>query len=63
MRRGPLASPDFEDIDKQDAAEEIRSILETQKREEVYQEWLQGLRADARITVDWAQLEIPRNNS
>lgn len=44
-------------LGKQEASAEIRGILETRKREEVYQAWLQGLRAEARITVSWDQLE------
>jgi peptidyl-prolyl cis-trans isomerase C len=44
-------------LSKQDAEEEIRSILEGSKKEEVYLSWLQELRARAVIAVDWAQLE------
>ena len=44
-------------LSKQDADEEIRSILEGSKKEEVYLSWLQELRARAVIAVDWAQLE------
>lgn len=43
-------------LSKQDAEEEIRSILEGSKKEEVYLGWLQELRARAVIAVDWAQL-------
>lgn len=42
---------------KQDAAEEIRLLLEGGKKEEHYLGWLQELRARAVIAVDWAQLE------
>jgi parvulin-like peptidyl-prolyl isomerase len=45
-------------LSKKDAAEEIRSILEGRKKEEVYLGWLQEMRARAVITVDWAQLEV-----
>lgn len=44
-------------LSKQDAEEEIRSILEGSKKEEVYLGWLQELRAKAVIAVDWTQLE------
>ncbi len=44
-------------LSKQEAEPEIRTLLETQQREELYLQWLQELRARAKITVDWAQLE------
>jgi parvulin-like peptidyl-prolyl isomerase len=44
-------------LNKQEATEEIRSILEGRKKEEVYLGWLQDMRARAVIVVDWAQLE------
>lgn len=44
-------------ISRQEAAREIRARLEAERREAVYQEWLQGLRAKAAVTVDWRQLE------
>lgn len=44
-------------LSKQEAEGEIRAALETLKREELYQEWLQNLRARATINVEWAQLE------
>jgi len=44
-------------LSKKEAEEEIRAILENQKKEEVYLDWLQGMRAGAVIAVDWAQLE------
>jgi len=44
-------------LKKAEAAEEIRAILESQKKEELYINWLQELRANAEIAVDWAQLE------
>jgi peptidyl-prolyl cis-trans isomerase C len=44
-------------LKKREAAEEIRAILESQKKEEVYLGWLQEMRAKAEIAVDWAQLE------
>lgn len=46
-------------LSKQDAAEEIRSVLEGSKKEELYLGWLQDMRARAAIAVDWAQLEEP----
>ena len=42
---------------KKEAADEIRAILESQKKEELYLNWLQEMRATAEIAVDWAQLE------
>jgi peptidyl-prolyl cis-trans isomerase C len=44
-------------LNKKQATDEIRSILESSKKEEVYLAWLQDMRARAVITVDWAQLE------
>lgn len=44
-------------LSKKEATAEILSILEGRKKEEVYLEWLQDMRARAVITVDWAQLE------
>ena len=44
-------------LSKQEATEEILSILEGRKKEEVYLGWLQDMRARAVIAVDWAQLE------
>ena len=46
---------------KKDVAEEIRSILENQKKEAVYLEWLQNMRSRAVIHVDWTQLEDKSN--
>jgi peptidyl-prolyl cis-trans isomerase C len=44
-------------LNKKEAAEEIRSILEGSKKEEVYLNWLQDMRARSVISVDWNQLE------
>jgi parvulin-like peptidyl-prolyl isomerase len=44
-------------LNKKEASEEIRAILEGLKKEEVYLAWLQDMRARAVISVDWAQLE------
>ena len=44
-------------LSKKEVTEEIRSILESRKKEEVYLGWLQDMRARAVIVVDWAQLE------
>ena len=44
-------------LKKKDVADEIRAILESQKKEVVYLDWLQEMRARAVISVDWAQLE------
>lgn len=44
-------------LSQEEAAPEIRQILEGRKKEEVYLEWLQELRARAEIAVDWTQLE------
>lgn len=45
-------------LSKKEATEEIMAILEGRKKEEVYLEWLQDMRARAVIAVDWAQLEV-----
>jgi len=50
-------------LSKQEAEEEIRSKLEASKKEEVYLDWLQDLRARAMIAVDWAQLEARKNDN
>ena len=44
-------------LKRKDVADEIRAILESQKKEEVYLDWLQEMRARAVISVDWDQLE------
>ena len=44
-------------LNKKEASDEIRAILEGRKKEEVYLAWLQDMRARAVISVDWAQLE------
>lgn len=44
-------------LKKKDAAQEIRALLERQKRETIYHSWLQDLRARAEIRVDWSQLD------
>lgn len=44
-------------LKKKDVTDEIRVILESQKKEEIYLDWLQEMRARAVISVDWAQLE------
>ena len=44
-------------LSKKEATEEIVSILEGLKKEEVYLGWLQEMRARAVIAVDWTQLE------
>ncbi len=49
-------------LKKREASEEIRKLLEAQKKEEVYLGWLQDIRARAEISVDWAQLEENTNN-
>ena len=49
-------------LKKKDAADEIRAILESQKKEVVYLDWLQEMRARAVISVDWAQLEENHTN-
>ena len=45
-----------------DVADEIRAILESQKKEEIYLDWLQEMRSRAVISVDWAQLEENHTN-
>ena len=49
-------------LKKKDVADEIRAILESQKKEEIYLDWLQEMRARAVISVDWAQLEENHTN-
>ena len=44
-------------LKKKEVSEEIRAILESQKKEVVYLDWLQEMRARAVINVDWTQLE------
>ncbi len=44
-------------LSRQEAEREIRSILEAERRESTYQEWLQELRGKATVEVDWHQLE------
>lgn len=44
-------------LSRQEAAHEIRLRLETERREAVYQEWLQQLRDQATVAVDWRQLD------
>ena len=50
-------------LKKKDVAEEIRAILESQKKEVVYLDWLQEMRARAVISVDWTQLEENKNKN
>jgi len=47
-------------LSRQEAAREIRTVLERDRREVLYQEWLQELRGRAVVEVDWLQLEPPR---
>ncbi|MDT8440668.1 MAG: peptidyl-prolyl cis-trans isomerase [Desulfuromonadales bacterium] len=42
---------------KAEATPEIRTLLEARKREDLYLDWLQTLRSQATIKVDWSQLE------
>ena len=44
-------------LTRQEAAAEIRALLEAERREAIYQDWLQELRGRAVIEVDWRQLE------
>ena len=44
-------------LSRREASDDIRSILEASKKEEVYLKWLQDMRARAVISVDWSQLE------
>lgn len=48
-------------LSEKEATDEIRAVLEGQKKEDVYIGWLQDMRARAVIKVDWTQLEV--NNS
>jgi len=49
-------------LGKVEASAEIRDILERQKREMIYLDWLQKLRSQATIEVDWVQLENQSGN-
>ena len=44
-------------LKKREVSDEIRAILESQKKEVFYLDWLQEMRARAVINVDWTQLE------
>jgi len=44
-------------LSRQEAARDIRALLEAERRETVYQAWLQELRGKAAVEVDWRQLE------
>ncbi|MHB8708959.1 MAG: peptidylprolyl isomerase [Desulfuromonadales bacterium] len=44
-------------LSREEAAREIRALLEAERRETVYQVWLQELRGKAAVEVDWRQLE------
>ena len=44
-------------LGRAEAGREIRALLEAERRETVYQEWLRELRGKAAVTVDWSQLE------
>lgn len=45
-------------LSRLEAEEEIRAVLESQVKEDVYLTWLQDMRARAVISVDWDQLEV-----
>lgn len=49
-------------LSKTEATAEIRTQLEAGKREELYLEWLQTLRSQATIEVDWSQLDTDPQN-
>lgn len=44
-------------LSRQEAEREIRTLLEAERREAVYQGWLEELRGKAAVEVDWRQLE------
>jgi len=50
-------------LKKKEVSAEIRAILESQKKEVVYLDWLQEMRARAVISVDWTQLEENKNKN
>jgi peptidyl-prolyl cis-trans isomerase C len=50
-------------LGRQEAAREIRALLEAERRETVYREWLQALRGKATVKVDWRQLEVEQQES
>jgi peptidyl-prolyl cis-trans isomerase C len=43
-------------LGRQEAEKQIRTRLEAERREALYQEWLQGLRGQVPISIDWSQL-------
>jgi peptidyl-prolyl cis-trans isomerase C len=47
-------------LSRQEAERQIRARLEAERRDELYQEWLQELRGQTVIVVDWRQLEQPQ---
>lgn len=46
-------------LSREEASREIRRNLEAQRRETVYQEWLQELRGKTAVEIDWRQLGPP----
>lgn len=50
-------------LSRQEATREIRTLLEAERREAVYREWLQALRGKATVEIDWRQLEVKQQPS
>lgn len=46
-------------LSRQEATREIRALLEAERREMIYREWLETLRNQSHVEVDWRQLETP----
>ncbi len=44
-------------LTRKETEAEIRNLLETERRERFYQEWLQDMRGKAVVEVDWRQLD------
>jgi peptidyl-prolyl cis-trans isomerase C len=45
-------------LNRQEADHEIRTLLEAERRETIYREWLQALRSKATVAIDWRQLDV-----
>jgi peptidyl-prolyl cis-trans isomerase C len=45
-------------LNRQEADHEIRTLLEAERRETIYREWLQALRGKATVVIDWRQLDV-----
>lgn len=50
-------------LSRREAASEIQTLLEAERRESVYRDWLQTLRGKVTVEVDWHQLETKPQES